>query len=217
MGGGLLVTAAPSDAFLSPGRGVTREDLADMLGEQTAACGPARDALIAGGAFVIWDGLLPANRHAGTYGIRLRHTLRRGHTVEGLAATVDILGAAGKNFSASAASTRLTSPQCSRSSSTPQRQQWWLAREGLDPAPRTRRSKTPSNSNPAFVTPTALRLNAASASSHVRHPLRVHSMSFLPTAWPISLPCMRQRNMVGARRPRNTTSKQMMADRGRAY
>ncbi|WP_411090105.1 hypothetical protein [Streptomyces sp. 061-3] len=77
---------------------MTREDLADMLGEQTAACGPARDALIAGGAFVIWDGLLPANRHAGTYGIRLRHTLRRGHTVEGLAATVDILGAAGEEL-----------------------------------------------------------------------------------------------------------------------
>ncbi len=45
--------------------------------------GPARDALIAGGAFLLWDGLLPANRLAHTYRVRLRHTLRRGHTVEG--------------------------------------------------------------------------------------------------------------------------------------
>ncbi|MFJ6121648.1 hypothetical protein [Streptomyces sp. NPDC092129] len=74
---------------------MTRDDLADMLGEQTAACGPARDALIAGGAFVVWDGLLPADRLAYAYRVRLRHTLMRGHTVEGLAATVGILEQAG--------------------------------------------------------------------------------------------------------------------------
>ncbi|WP_316750991.1 hypothetical protein [Streptomyces herbicida] len=77
---------------------MTRDDLADMLGEQTGACGPARDALIAGGAFVVWDGLLPADRLAHTYRVRLRHTLRRGHTVEGLAATVGILEQAGEEL-----------------------------------------------------------------------------------------------------------------------
>ncbi|MFE7330958.1 hypothetical protein ACFU8W_39750 [Streptomyces sp. NPDC057565] len=67
---------------------MTRDDLGDMLGVQTAACGPARDALIAGGAFVVWDGLLPADRLAHPYRVRLRHTLRRGHTVEGLAGAI---------------------------------------------------------------------------------------------------------------------------------
>lgn len=43
----------------------------------------------------MWDGLVPANRHAGVFGIRLRAASRRGHTVEGLAATVDILRQAG--------------------------------------------------------------------------------------------------------------------------
>ncbi|MFD9655492.1 hypothetical protein [Streptomyces mirabilis] len=43
---------------------MTRDDLADILGEQTAACGSARDALIAGGAFVVRDGRLPADRLA---------------------------------------------------------------------------------------------------------------------------------------------------------
>lgn len=67
-----------------------------MLREQTPACGPARDALIAGGAFVVWDGLVPANRHAGVFAIRICTAARRGHTIEGLAATVDILREAGE-------------------------------------------------------------------------------------------------------------------------
>ncbi|MEU9058961.1 hypothetical protein AB0D13_08815 [Streptomyces sp. NPDC048430] len=40
---------------------MTRYDLAATLSEQTPACGPARDALLSGGAFVVRDGLVPAN------------------------------------------------------------------------------------------------------------------------------------------------------------
>ncbi|MFF1650961.1 hypothetical protein [Streptomyces sp. NPDC058240] len=69
-----------------------------MLGEQTPACGPARDALIAWGAFVVWDGLIPADRLAHTCRVRFRSTLRCGHTVEGLAATVDILEQTGEEL-----------------------------------------------------------------------------------------------------------------------
>ncbi|MEV6683213.1 hypothetical protein AB0N09_41125 [Streptomyces erythrochromogenes] len=67
-----------------------------MLREQTPACGPARDALAAGGAFDIGDGLVPASRHAGVFAIRIRTAARRGHTVEGLAASVDILRQTGE-------------------------------------------------------------------------------------------------------------------------
>lgn len=66
-----------------------------MLREQTLACAPARDALISGGIFAVWDGLVPASRHAGVFGIRIRTAARRGHTIEGLAASVDILRQAG--------------------------------------------------------------------------------------------------------------------------
>ncbi|MFJ3860377.1 hypothetical protein ACIPRL_29600 [Streptomyces sp. NPDC090085] len=66
-----------------------------MLREQTPACGPARDALVAGGTFDISDGLIPASRHAGVFAIRIRTAARRGHTVGGLAASVDILRQAG--------------------------------------------------------------------------------------------------------------------------
>lgn len=62
-----------------------------MLNEQTPACGPARDALIAGGAFAVWDGLPPANRHTGTFQIRLRHT-------SGHASTDDILKHSGEEL-----------------------------------------------------------------------------------------------------------------------
>lgn len=74
---------------------VTREDLIGMLREQTEACGAARDALIAGGAFVVWDQLVAADRHAGVFGLRFRRAAVRGHTHESLAATVDILRQAG--------------------------------------------------------------------------------------------------------------------------
>ncbi|QNA77627.1 hypothetical protein C8250_000015 [Streptomyces sp. So13.3] len=73
-----------------------REELIAMLREQTPACGPARDALIGGGAFDVSDGLVPANRHAGVFAIRVRTAARRGHTIEGLAASVDILRQAGE-------------------------------------------------------------------------------------------------------------------------
>jgi hypothetical protein len=44
-----------------------RNGLAGVLGGQTTVCGPARDALITGAAFVIRDGLvLPTGWHAPT-------------------------------------------------------------------------------------------------------------------------------------------------------
>jgi hypothetical protein len=70
---------------------VTRDGLAGMLGEQTTACGPARDALIAGGTFIAWEGLVPADRVAHTYRTRLRITHERGQPTLALAATVDLL------------------------------------------------------------------------------------------------------------------------------
>ncbi|KAB2587637.1 hypothetical protein F5983_36855 [Streptomyces arboris] len=69
-----------------------------MLREQTPACGPARDVLEAGGPFDVPDGLVPASRHAGVFAIRIRTAARRGHTVEGLAAFVDILRQAGEEL-----------------------------------------------------------------------------------------------------------------------
>ncbi|WAZ26703.1 hypothetical protein STRCI_008319 [Streptomyces cinnabarinus] len=75
---------------------MTRDDLIAMLGEQTPACGPARDALIVGADFVVWDGLVPANRHAGVFRRRMHHSLKRGHTIDGLADSVDILLRAGQ-------------------------------------------------------------------------------------------------------------------------
>ncbi|MFB7849051.1 MULTISPECIES: hypothetical protein [unclassified Streptomyces] len=75
---------------------MTRDDLIAMLREQTPACGPARNALIAGADFVVWDGLVPANRHAGVFRTRMRRSLKRGRTVDGLADSVDILRRAGE-------------------------------------------------------------------------------------------------------------------------
>nr|WSW66160.1 hypothetical protein OG461_08135 [Streptomyces sp. NBC_00995] len=74
---------------------MTREDLAALLGEQTTACGPARDALLSAGAFVIWDGLVPAKQVTHIYRARLRITEKRGQQTQALAATVDILDRAG--------------------------------------------------------------------------------------------------------------------------
>ncbi|MFH8350436.1 hypothetical protein [Streptomyces sp. NPDC018045] len=70
---------------------MTRDEFAGMLGEQTTACGPARDALIAGGTFIVWDGLVPADRLAHTYWTRLRITQKRGQPTLALAATVGLL------------------------------------------------------------------------------------------------------------------------------
>ncbi|MET9324645.1 hypothetical protein ABZX75_31480 [Streptomyces sp. NPDC003038] len=39
---------------------MTRDDLCEMLAEQTPACGPAREALLSGGAFDVWEGLVRA-------------------------------------------------------------------------------------------------------------------------------------------------------------
>ncbi|GHE91065.1 hypothetical protein GCM10018785_67160 [Streptomyces longispororuber] len=73
---------------------MTRDRLVEMLGGPTTACGPARDALVAGGAFVVWDGLVPADRLACIYRRRLRITQRRGQPTLALADTVDILSRA---------------------------------------------------------------------------------------------------------------------------
>ncbi|MFF7331904.1 hypothetical protein [Streptomyces sp. NPDC008150] len=70
---------------------MTRDDLIALLREQTPACGPARDALVAGADFVVWDGLVPASRHAGVFRGRMRHSSKRGHTINGLAESVAIL------------------------------------------------------------------------------------------------------------------------------
>lgn len=69
-----------------------------MLREQTPACGPARDVLVAGGSFDVSDGLVPASRHAGVFRLRIRSAARRGHTIGGLAASVDILSQYGEEL-----------------------------------------------------------------------------------------------------------------------
>ncbi len=73
-----------------------RDELVEMLGDQTTACGPARDALVAGGDFVVWDGLVPADHLTHTYRRRLRTTQKRGQPTLALAATADILAHAAK-------------------------------------------------------------------------------------------------------------------------
>ncbi|MGW6491628.1 hypothetical protein [Streptomyces sp. NPDC055056] len=67
---------------------MTRDWLTGMLGEQTTACGPARDALLAGGTFTVWDGLLPAERLAHIYQTRLRIAEKRTQPTMALSATV---------------------------------------------------------------------------------------------------------------------------------
>ncbi|MFD7989841.1 hypothetical protein ACFV4M_41615 [Kitasatospora indigofera] len=74
---------------------MTRDDLSEMLSEQTPACGPAREALLSGGTFEVWDGLVPANRAFHTYRTRLRLTQKRGVATLGLTETVEILEQAG--------------------------------------------------------------------------------------------------------------------------
>ncbi|MFE1296588.1 hypothetical protein [Streptomyces sp. NPDC058731] len=76
---------------------MTRDDLFEMLAEQTPACGPAREALLSGGTFEVWDGLVPADRLFHTYRTRtrLRLTQKRGVATLGLTETVEILEQAG--------------------------------------------------------------------------------------------------------------------------
>lgn len=54
--------------------------------------------MIAGADFVVWDGLAPATRHAGVFRGRMHHSLKRGHTIDGLADSVDILKRAGEEL-----------------------------------------------------------------------------------------------------------------------
>jgi hypothetical protein len=75
---------------------MTRDDLREMLAGQTPACGPAREALLSGGVFEVWDGLVPASRHLGVYSVRRRITRRRGQPTLGLDETIGILGAMGE-------------------------------------------------------------------------------------------------------------------------
>ncbi|MFF3418436.1 hypothetical protein ACFYW9_27570 [Streptomyces sp. NPDC002698] len=74
---------------------MTRDDLYDMLAEQTPACGPAREALLSGGTFDVWEGLVPANQLFHTYRIRRRVTQKHGQVTLGLDMTVGILEATG--------------------------------------------------------------------------------------------------------------------------
>lgn len=74
---------------------MTRDDLCEMLTEQTPACGPAREALLSGGAFDVWEGLVPAKQLFHTYRIRGRVVPRRRQVTLGLDETVGILEATG--------------------------------------------------------------------------------------------------------------------------
>ena len=68
-----------------------RAELAGMLGDRTAACEPARAALLDGGDFVVWDGSVPSHGLAGVYAARLRRARKRGTETLALPSTVDIL------------------------------------------------------------------------------------------------------------------------------
>lgn len=68
-----------------------RAELAEMLGDQTAACEPARAALLHGGDFVVWDGSVPSQELASIYAARLRRARKRGTETLALPSTVDIL------------------------------------------------------------------------------------------------------------------------------
>jgi hypothetical protein len=70
---------------------VERFELAELFAGQTEACDPAREALLAGGDFTIWDGASLATSPAGTYVRRLEHTRANGIETLGLPATVEIL------------------------------------------------------------------------------------------------------------------------------
>ncbi|MCX4690596.1 hypothetical protein OG401_40990 [Kitasatospora purpeofusca] len=75
---------------------MTRDDLAGMLTDQTPACPPARDALLTGGTFDVWDRLIPAGHHFGVYSFRDRNTRRRGIATLGLTESLGILERAGE-------------------------------------------------------------------------------------------------------------------------
>ncbi|MGW3679128.1 hypothetical protein [Streptomyces prasinus] len=68
-----------------------RAEVAGMLGDRTTACEAAREALLAGGDFVVWDGRVPSQQLAGIYAARLRRARKRGVETLALTATVDIL------------------------------------------------------------------------------------------------------------------------------
>ncbi|MBU6532169.1 hypothetical protein [Streptomyces mayonensis] len=72
---------------------MTGDDLTAMLAEQTPACGPARHALLTGGTFAVWAGLVSADQLFRTYRARLRLTQKRGQPTLALAETVEILKA----------------------------------------------------------------------------------------------------------------------------
>ncbi|MFF3113243.1 hypothetical protein ACFVSN_29100 [Kitasatospora sp. NPDC057904] len=74
---------------------MTRQELAALLTDQTPACGPARRALLSGGAFDVGTNLIPARRLAGVYSRRERRILERGLYSLGLAESLAILRQAG--------------------------------------------------------------------------------------------------------------------------
>ncbi|MFJ9455213.1 hypothetical protein ACIRST_09045 [Kitasatospora sp. NPDC101447] len=69
----------------------TRPGLAAMLADQTAACAPAREALLAGGELRLFDRELPDWMVRGIAATRLRRARRIGLTTVGLDESVEIL------------------------------------------------------------------------------------------------------------------------------
>ncbi|MER7585017.1 hypothetical protein [Kitasatospora sp. NPDC097691] len=69
----------------------TRPGLAAMLADQTAACAPAREALLAGGELWLFDREVPDWMVRGIAATRLRRARRIGLTTVGLDESVEIL------------------------------------------------------------------------------------------------------------------------------
>ncbi|MGW2936868.1 hypothetical protein ACWDA7_34575 [Streptomyces sp. NPDC001156] len=66
--------------------------LVQLLAGDDEASAAALDALRSGGTYVVWDGILPAERHARTFAIRLRYMRRKGIETQGLDRAVQLLG-----------------------------------------------------------------------------------------------------------------------------
>ena len=74
---------------------MTPQELAALLGDQTPACGPAREALLAGGSWEPFSFLLPGSHHAGIVHTRHMAARRRGRSTLGFPETAEILARVG--------------------------------------------------------------------------------------------------------------------------
>jgi hypothetical protein len=68
-----------------------RAQLAELLGDQTEAHKQAREALLDGGEFHVWEEMVSAKELAKVYTRRLKHTEKRGIETLGLPETVEIV------------------------------------------------------------------------------------------------------------------------------